>query len=74
MDGLTRTSGGTINSALGTYFRVYAILDCDGDMKADLVWRRLSDGGVFVWLMDGLDKREGGLVQSRSMNFTIIDR
>jgi hypothetical protein len=27
--------------------------DFNGDLKADIVWRRIADGRVFLWTMDG---------------------
>jgi hypothetical protein len=36
--------------------------DYNGDGKADLLWRHLSDGSISMWLMDGITATSGTLI------------
>ncbi|MFM7261685.1 MAG: FG-GAP-like repeat-containing protein [bacterium] len=45
-----------------TGWRCEGIADFDGDLKSDIIWRRLSDGKLLMWLMDGLVRDSNGPV------------
>jgi hypothetical protein len=47
--------------------------DFNGDMRTDIVWRNLSNGDVYVWMMDGLsiDPDGSGAVGNAPLAWTI---
>ncbi len=69
---------GALISALSNY-KLIGIGDFDGDGKSDLLWRNISSGQVYVWLLDGVTPwstlqsggREGALVDSLSSSWIL---
>ncbi|HQY46283.1 MAG TPA: VCBS repeat-containing protein [Usitatibacteraceae bacterium] len=53
-----RMDGGAVQAS--NYFevpaewRIAAVRDFDGDAKADILWRRETDGALYLWKLDGL--------------------
>ena len=59
MNGGTITSQGVIANP-GPQWVIADLADMDGDGKSDIVFRNAGDGGVFVFLMNGLSIASGG--------------
>ena len=74
MDGINRESSAQITPEVTTAFDIEAIIDTDGDMKSDLIWRNLANGDTFVWLMDGATKRSSELVRRVGLPWQILNR
>lgn len=74
MDGLTKGAGsGTVTSSVSLVYTVAALVDLDGDSKADIVWRNTNNGDVNAWLMDGLTKRSGGFVRGVTLDWRMVN-
>ncbi|KJU85964.1 FG-GAP repeat-containing protein, partial [Candidatus Magnetobacterium bavaricum] len=43
-------------------WQIKAVVDFDGDGKADILWQDIVSGDVAMWLMDGVKIVGGGLV------------
>jgi len=68
-----RVGSGNITTLSPTRWGYAGMGDVDGDGRADIVWRDLTNGDVHVWLMSGLGLKAGsGLVTSASPNATIV--
>ena len=50
---VSETYAGTVPD---TNYRIQAAGDYDGDTRADILWRNIVQGDVWVWLMDGTTK------------------
>src|SRR5256712_4812066 len=53
---------GSINSVRDQDWQVQGIGDFDGDGRADILWRNLSTGENYIWLMNGLSTVSQGSV------------
>src|SRR5438876_1135969 len=62
MNGLTIASQGSINAVGDQAWQVKGIGDFDGDGRADILWRNLSTGENYLWLMNGLSTASEGSV------------
>jgi chitodextrinase len=61
MDGGTIASQGVISNP-GVVWVIADLADMDGDGKTDIVFRNSSDGGIYVYFMNGLAIASGGYV------------
>lgn len=43
-------------------WRCEGLADFDGDFKADIVWRKKTNGLLYIWFMDGVERLESGQV------------
>src|SRR2546428_13440785 len=55
-------SQGSINSVSDQAWQVQGVGDFDGDGKADILWRNISTGENYIWLMNGLSTASQGSV------------
>src|SRR5438477_5232799 len=62
MNGLTIATPGLIKSVGDQAWQVQGIGDFDGDGKADILWRNISTGENYIWLMNGLSTASQGSV------------
>ena len=53
MDGAVRLSGDVRGDGAGHELPDPAAGDYNGDTRADILWRNIVQGDVWVWLMDG---------------------
>jgi hypothetical protein len=61
MNGGVIASQGVISNP-GTVWVIADLADMDGDGKADIVFRNATDGGVYIYFMNGLAIASGGYV------------
>ncbi|HQY47541.1 MAG TPA: FG-GAP-like repeat-containing protein, partial [Usitatibacteraceae bacterium] len=61
MNGGVIASQGVISNP-GTVWVIADLADMDGDGKADIVFRNATDGGIYVYFMNGLAIASGGYV------------
>jgi hypothetical protein len=62
MDGLNLSSSGYLygGNPVGLEWQVAGIADMNSDGKPDLIWRNISTGTLYYWLMDGLTLSSSG--------------
>jgi hypothetical protein len=76
MDGLAIQEAAAIGNshAVASNWQVAAMGDLDGDARTDVVWHDPEIGWVAAWLMDGLNRRQGGYIsQSVGPGWSIAD-
>ncbi len=66
LDGLSVSASGQITGvgAVTPAWVVQMSADLNGDGKEDVIWRDSVSGNVTGWLMDGLTRLSGGLIQA----------
>ena len=47
--------------------------DLNGDGRRDIVWRNARTGDVNAWLMNGLQKSDGGFVRNVSNSWNCVN-
>lgn len=64
MAGLTATEEVVLAGTLlpTSTWRCEGVSDFNGDLKGDIVWRRISDGKLYMWFMDGVTRDSSGEV------------
>jgi mono/diheme cytochrome c family protein len=61
MDGLNLVSGSSILAGGGGW-SVMAVRDYDQDGQVDILWQRVTDSRVTIWLMSGLTRLSSGII------------
>src|SRR6266480_3624334 len=65
MNGLSIASSGSVNFVdPASGWQVQGIGDFDGDGRDDILWRNLSTGENYIYLMNGLAIASGGLLRT----------
>jgi hypothetical protein len=69
MDGVQRTGGGYVNPPnVSTDWQIRGVADLNADRKPDILWRNLTDGALYVWFMDGVERTGGGYLNSPNVS------
>jgi len=62
MDGMTVASNGSLPQISDLNWQIVGVRDFDGDGKADILWRNMSNGADYMWLMNGFSIASQGAV------------
>ncbi|MGH9423497.1 MAG: FG-GAP repeat domain-containing protein [Thermoanaerobaculia bacterium] len=65
-------AGATLPAVVNPSLRVISVADLNGDGKADILWRNMTTGDVYTWLMNGGTIIGGSSLGAISLSVTLL--
>jgi hypothetical protein len=69
LDSWTVVTQASLNPAVvNPLWKIRAVADYSGDGRPDLVWQHITNGGLYLWILNGASLGSSGYLSSQSVN------